>query len=242
MPLKSSLKRFWLKINKLLIFVVLICLFYAAVVFFSIFFKIKEIRFQGLKQDQIITGIEAIKDSNLLILSTKTLEKKIIDNNPFVKKVIINKIFPRTVEIVIESYRPLACLEVGRGYLVLATNGRILYQTEKELNNLPIIYYYQKLNDFSFSIGEMIGYKEINTVLLFLKKADELGLKINTVDIANLNMIGLNIGDKKILLTAEKDFGEQAYQLEMIIRQFKIQGKDFKTIDLRFNKPVIELK
>jgi len=44
---------------------------------------------------------------------------------------------------------------------------------------------------------------------------------------------------KKIIFSVKKDREEQDYLLETIIRQFKIQGKEFQEIDLRFNKPVI---
>ena len=45
------------------------------------------------------------------------------------------------------------------------------------------------------------------------------------------------VSKKAISNKKEKEL--QDYQLEFIIRQFKIEGKEFKKIDLRFDKPVI---
>ena len=41
-------------------------------------------------------------------------------------------------------------------------------------------------------------------------------------------------GDKKKGFSNNKEKEIQTYQLELIIRQFKIEGKEFKKIDLRF--------
>ena len=44
---------------------------------------------------------------------------------------------------------------------------------------------------------------------------------------------------KEIIFRNKKEKELQDYQLEFIIRQFKIEGKEFKKIDLRFDRPII---
>ena len=70
----------------------------------------------------------------------------------------------------------------------------------------------------------------------------DLELKINSIDISSLDMLGFNLDGKKLLFTTEKPVETQAYILEKVVGQFKIEGKDFKSLDLRFDKPVIVLK
>ena len=61
------------------------------------------------------------------------------------------------------------------------------------------------------------------------------------IDIKGQDVILFNLIDnKKIIFSNNKDREAQEYQLELIIRQFKIEGKDFRKIDLRFNKPIVE--
>ena len=85
-------------------------------------------------------------------------------------------------------------------------------------------------------------YNDIKTTLFFLKKLGELDLGVANVDINGLNMIRLNLKSGVILATTEKDLETQAYQLEKIIKQFRIEGKEFETLDLRFDKPVVKIK
>lgn len=55
-------------------------------------------------------------------------------------------------------------------------------------------------------------------------------------------MLALYANDKKLVFTTEKDTGLQDYQLGVLTKQFKIEGRDFKVMDFRFDKPIIELK
>ncbi|MBI2049796.1 hypothetical protein HYT32_02745, partial [Candidatus Roizmanbacteria bacterium] len=102
--------------------------------------------------------------------------------------------------------------------------------------------YYQKLNYSSFVPGDFVEYNDIKTTLVLLKKLEGLDLNVVNVDINGLNMIRLNLKSGIILATTEKDLGAQVYQLEKIIKQFAIEGKEFETLDLRFDKPVVKIK
>ena len=53
-------------------------------------------------------------------------------------------------------------------------------------------------------------------------------------------MLGLyTIDNKQFLFSAEKDKEIQIYQVEEICKEFKIKGKEFQIIDVRFDKPVV---
>ena len=61
-----------------------------------------------------------------------------------------------------------------------------------------------------------------------------------TIDIKGQDMLVFNLeSDKEIIFSNKKEKELQDYQLEFIIKQFKIEGKEFKKIDLRFEKPVV---
>ncbi|MEK7522610.1 MAG: hypothetical protein AAB569_03450, partial [Patescibacteria group bacterium] len=105
----------------------------------------------------------------------------------------------------------------------------------------PIINYYQKLNSNSFQTGDWIDYKDIKQTLFFIDKLKQINLIPLTIDIKGQDMLVFNLNDSKVIVFSNsKDKDVQDYQLELIIRQFKIEGKEFKKIDLRFNKPIIQ--
>jgi len=53
-------------------------------------------------------------------------------------------------------------------------------------------------------------------------------------------MLALNLSNWKLLINLEKNKEDQAELLKIIIRNFKVEGKIAKTIDLRFSKPIVE--
>ena len=106
---------------------------------------------------------------------------------------------------------------------------------------MPIINYYQKLNFRSFQTGDWIDFKDIKQTLFFVEKLSQLNLIPLTIDIKGQDMLVFNLNDNKtIVFSNSKDKEDQSYQLELIIRQFKVEGKEYKKIDLRFDKPIIQ--
>ena len=49
-------------------------------------------------------------------------------------------------------------------------------------------------------------------------------------------------GEQEILFSSKKNLDSQVSSLQLILSRLTIEGKDFKRLDLRFNKPVIIFK
>lgn len=206
------------------------------------FFKVKKVEVMSEKLKDLRSFNNIFIGKNILFLNDKKVKENILESNAQVRSVSIEKLLPHTVRIRVELDSPIAALIVDQGFFELSDNGKIIKKSRIYNNDIPKINYYQKLNYSSFIPGDYVGYNEIKTALVFLKKLDELKLGIANVDINGLNMIRLNLKSAVILTTTEKDVRIQIYQLEKIIRQFRIEGKEFETLDLRFNKPVIKIK
>lgn len=48
-------------------------------------------------------------------------------------------------------------------------------------------------------------------------------------------------GEGMVIISTEKDLDSQLSSLQLTLRQLKIEGKRFKSLDFRFDKPVIVL-
>jgi len=201
-----------------------------------------QIQIIGNSPSDTINGLDIVHNRSSLFLSEKEVETALYNANPSVADVTVHKIYPHTLALKIRYSTPLSYLEVNDGYFLLSEDGRIIDRIHTIQVERPIIHYYQKLNYFSSSTGASIMYRDVRLALYFLKIALALGLQITNIDINGINMIGLYSQDKKILFTTEKDQELQKYQLETIMHQFMKDGKDYKTIDLRFDKPVVELQ
>lgn len=180
-------------------------------------------------------------DRSLIFVDKDKLAKKIVQKNSFLKKVVIDRVWPATLKVTVYFYEPLAALTVNKGFFNLSADGRILTKTKDNQLSLPVVNYYQKLNSGSFQTGDWINYKDIQQTLFFIDKLRQVDLIPLTIDIGGQDMLVFKLDDgKKIIFSVKKDREQQDYVLETIVRQFKIQGKEFRGIDLRFNKPIIQ--
>lgn len=227
------------KVIKYILITLLALSIVSLLIMFNNFFQIKEIEVLTPTNETIIDGIENLKKENILLLSIEKSEKLLTLQNAKIKQINIKKIYPSKLLITISIYDPIALLEVNSGYFALGEDGRVLYKKKDADKNLPVIHYYQKFAFTTGAPGEMISYQDVTLSLHLLKISRDIGLHVDSIDITGLSMIAFNLSNKKILFATQKDELIQEYELETIIKRFKLEGRDFKYLDLRFDKPVI---
>lgn len=241
MSIKSSLKRFWRSKSIYFSAVLISCIIIIIFLIFGHVFRVKIIEIINEKSFSL-NGLDNYKNINIFTINEKKINQELINLNPQIKKITLVKIYPNKLNLFIELDNPIAAFKVDQGFFLLSKEGKILSKKKKIDGDFPIINYYQKINFSSSSPGNILDNKDLLLGLYFLADAVNLGLKIDTIDISGFNMIGLNMAGRSIFFTVEKDRQIQEYQFKTIIRQFKIEGKNFKRLDLRFDKPVIELE
>lgn len=222
-------------------------IFLILIIFLSLFistncFYVREIILISDNSKTKIIGTSSLKNKNLLLLNLAELEREIIQKNPSVKSVEITKIYPNKLRLIITKDKSIIAVKADLGYLYLSDKGKIISKQKDFDKKLPLVNYYQKVYFANYQSGQKINYREIISVLELVKKAKNLGLTVDTVDIVGTYMVAFNLEEKKIIFSLEKKLEEQEYELETIVKQFRIEGKEFISLDLRFNKPVIKIK
>ncbi len=225
---------------KYLTSVVLAIILFLILIFADKYFSVINIIVDSPDKAGTIFGLEDYRHSNLILLSTDEMAKTLKKQNPEVKEATVTKIYPRTVVVKISLYKPLAVIDNGDGYLFLSEDGRILSRSSRNSLSLPIIHYYQKLNRYMFVVGDWINFQDMSFALHFIKTMNDLNMIVDQVDINGADMILCKLDNRQIVFTTEKSIQLQDYELEQIVRQFKIDGKAFKSLDLRFEKPVVK--
>lgn len=220
---------------------VLLCAIFFLLFFFSYkLFLIKDLQIVSSKQFEPVNKGRLINRS-LLLVNEGQIAKEIIRENFLIKAAIVEKVWPNKLKITVVFYEPCASLLVNNGFFILSCDGRILQKTKDALQYLPVINYYQKLNSRSFQTGSWVDYKDIKRALFFIVKLKEINLTPLTIDIRGQDMLVFKlIGSQQIIFSNSKDKNIQDYQLKLIVKQFKIEGREFKKVDLRFDKPIIE--
>jgi cell division septal protein FtsQ len=230
----------FLKKLKFTLFLSLICLLFLAAFFFIYyFFRVNKIELISDRKFTLANESELV-DKIIFLINEEDIAKQIVQENFLLEKAVVEKVLPSTLKVNVYFYQPIASLIVNKGYFDLSPDGRILIKKKEGKPILPIINYYQKLNSGSFQTGDWIDYNDIKQTLYFIEKLKQINLTPLTIDIKGQDMLVFNLNDsKQFVFSIEKAKEIQDYQLELIIKQFKIEGKEFKKIDLRFEKPVI---
>ena len=247
---KSSFKQYLRRITfkiKPLLFILLLSLFiFLVLLVINSVYQVKTIQIQGNVNKDKIRGLENLKGQNLIFISDSYIIQTVIDNNPDIELDEIELIYPNKILLKLNPAESIAQLKLNQGFAVLDPDGRILKKI-KQPEKYTIINFYQQFDSLQIIPGNRMNYKEIILVLYLLSSAQNLDLKVDNVDITGLNMIIFNLSKqpsesegKKIYFSAEKAQEKQAFEFETLIRQFKIEARDFKILDLRFNKPIIK--
>ncbi len=233
---KKSLKIFLFRIT---LFFFLLIFIFILIYLINLSLEIKKIEVVG-KTYENLTGLAELNMQNLLFLKTATVGKKLVQQNPQIEKVTIQKNYPNKITIYVQTYQPIADLQTSPGFFVLGNDGRIIAKIKKNPPALPLIHYYQQFYYYQNNAGDYISYPDLKAAIFFLNKLNTLNVRVDTIDIQDIDMLVFNLNSKKIIFTSIADLNREAYDLETIITRFKMEAVDFKTLDLRFDKPVVQ--
>lgn len=213
---------------------------FAGIYFLFNSFIVKQITIKGNETKQTLYGITNLYNKNLFFLNSKKTQNEIYLNNPNLAQVIVTKQYPNQLLINIFQLPVVVQIKTADHYLLVDDQQRIVKKSKTVSESLPIINYYQNLSNSMIKVGDRLDYQDIKTAIFFASLLRDMGYTVNTIDINGTDMLALKISSWKLLVSLEKNKENQAELLKIIIRNFKVEGKTAKTIDLRFSKPIVE--
>lgn len=237
---RSLSRKFAVNWKKILIILIFGLFFFGGLWIFEENFKIKKVEIVSEEKTVTVNGINNLLNKNIFIIQENNLEKILLELNPGFDKIKVKKTYPDKLILSVELARPIAAVKTNDGFFILSEKGQIVAKKKEIEQKLTLINYYQKFDYSSYHLGDSLNFKDIIYGLFFLKKATEVEINIDTIDIGGFNMIGLNSEERKYLFTTEKPISIQKNNFLTIIKRLKIEGKNYKTLDLRFDKPIIE--
>lgn len=203
------------------------------------FFVTKEIRITVNGKASSVKGLEGLAGENLLFVSEAEIREQIIRSNPQVKGVSVQKTEPGIVEVAVNPRIPVAQLQSADGYFLLCEEGVVIEKRREPFSGSPIMTYYQSIPFASTQAGSRLDYSDITIALRLAQELKQSGLVVKDIAINGSHVIRLTTEkSKEILVTSEKDLKKTIYELETIIRETARRDIQFKSIDLRFEKPV----
>jgi len=219
---------------KKIIFVLILSSFFLPI-FICKEFKIKKLIIISDKSK--ISGLSIFEGSNLLFVNEKKMSLYLQEQNTNAKSIVVEKEFPQTIILRIESRTPIAAIGDETKNLYIDSEGIIL---SGESNIIPL----PKIRAFDFEI-----YKNgkadwrIIKASSFIDMVSKQGILIDQILIDNPSSsfkVKTSEGIE-VLLPFDADIATEASSLQIILARFKIVGKNITRIDFRFDKPLVTL-
>ena len=235
---KKLCRKKWFKIARPIIIILLIILVIYLLTIFGVF-KIKNIEAEN--ELKYVTNIEKItnqyKGVGYFSLNLEKLEEEIQNSSKYVKSVSAEKIFPNKILLKIEEYRPEMYMEYKDVCYTFSQEGLILSESseyeECKLDNGVSVESTQNI----LADGKLIFGTEIDEVIKIL---NEFGWVVADLKF-DKNILEVTDGEKMITLEVNEEYEEQLARMYLVLEKANVEELDYKSVDLRFERPVMEL-
>lgn len=221
-----------------ILFVVVIVVSFFTFYIFDTVFRLQEISVIQKNRTVQLFGINSLKESSIFLLNERTVGEQLKRLNPSIKMISVKKEYPNRLFVEVTHLSPVVYLQGDPGVYLLAEDASILEKIREKKQNLPVISYYQKLPFSNFQAGDKLDYHDILFTIGFLQKLTDIDLEVKTIEIAGSHVVTFNTEKQQILTSSDKDLKRQQYALERIVKEMRIKGDDFKSLDVRFEKPI----
>jgi len=203
-------------------------------VFKSQYFTIQEVKVFGDRSSlQNLSSLQ--KKHNFFLLNTINIAHKLQKDNPLGKNIVVYKYFPNYLEVHSEERTPVIAIENGDSLLFVDEEGFILFQRDLE-DTLPIM----KIESIEISEQGIIESSQIINGIQIVLKTIDVGFSVSyiTVNQEKSEIIMID-SSTRIITPIAKDPEFLFSSLQLLLRQFRIEGKRPAVIDFRFDKPVV---
>jgi len=204
-------------------------------------FRISKIEMSGVSLEEKNNLIYTLKGLSSLTIQQPEIKKMINSRYPtmIVGEVAIH--YPNSLIIAIEKEKPLAYLKTDKGYIALSKSGSIIMKERTETIPSPSLIFYQSLSHSEYQMGHHMGFAAINRALIFISLLEGEGYRVETVAIDSVDMIACKTKGFEIAFSQTRPVDLQIHEVRQIIRQIKVGALQVERLDLRFEKPVVQL-
>ncbi|MCX6731014.1 MAG: hypothetical protein NTZ55_04145 [Candidatus Roizmanbacteria bacterium] len=238
MPHKHLFKKYFIPS---LLFILGICIGFFLLVYINTTYRIQKVEVYGLTQDEKKTILTLVKGISTLTVQPAEISKTIHNRFPTIKVTESHIKFPDTIILVIEKEKPAAYLATDYGYIALAKSGTIVMKERTEEIPSPSIHFYQTIHHSEYQTGQKIGFTAIERALTFISLLESEGYSVETVAIDSVDMIACKTKGFEVAFSQSRPVELQTHEVRQIIRQIKVGTLKAVRLDLRFDKPVVQL-
>jgi cell division septal protein FtsQ len=191
---------------------------------------------------------------NLIFLKKEEISKKFLSEHYVVKNLKIKKVLPNKLVFELEKRKEVAVLgfELKLEEKETTSSGKPVFETTKDFflvdeegvvikkENDPLLPLILLSEQLSLNVGQQVPQREIVEAIKFLTtlRLNLLEPKIAKITSPYSLTVWLKDGEE-VVFSLKKEIQVQVDSLQFILSRSKIEGKEIKKIDLRFDKPVV---
>ncbi len=210
--------------------------------FMGDFFKIKSIvcEINKLPCDEKTKVIfNQTLGQNIFLFKGHHFSDEVLRNNQEFKQISFKKKLPETLLINLISREPFAVVEDNEGNKVVVDDAGVVLESNLVKSNLPTLWLYS----LPFSNDELSVNQQLSTGLELIRLLKNSYLNFEQIKYSSEINISIFLFDQMIAtLSAQKDLNSQVDSLQYILHHSRMKDKEIRTIDLRFQKPVVTFK
>ncbi len=160
---------------------------------------------------------------------------EIAQRNPLAENIDVTIIFPSTFEIKASKRQPVVAIKNADTYFLTDKDGYIVSQ-EKGPGDLPIL----TIATADVTSEGLITNSTILKAIACIRIVSENGMEPRGATIlTDENEVKISTKGTELLIPLSIDTTSLYSSLQLLTRQFRIEGNQPSSIDFRFNKPVV---
>jgi len=248
--LVNRIKRFsFVVFLKKISFVLIILGIFTLSLFFGVWnikhFDYANSKFVNVSKEQMDSYLEIFKGKNIFLVSPSEIEKEVNKNNGYISSANAKKVLPNKILIYFEEYMPYYLgYSSGKCHLFSQEGIKleeICEECEKECLEYSVSQ--QLIHILSNSVLEsgnmLIFQQEFETISLVLS---EFGYTVMDIKILNGITSITDSNDHLFIFDITYDLDTQLSRLYLVGKKINADEIEFRSLDLRFERPVMKLK
>lgn len=244
----NKVKRFPLVVFLKRILPLLIFLFLIFLTFIFGLWNVKELEYGNSKLESVSSNdldsyLNEFIGNNIFLLSISDVQKKFFESNGYIKEVYVKKILPWKLDIHIEEYKGLYLGYSSNRCVLFADTGKTISEICKECEQECLDRKTKELYITSDSSlegnGRLIFFDEISKIQRVLSEFEYIPKSVNiskgiaTIEDENGHIFVFDI---------TYDFDVQLARVYIVCQKINEDMIKFKSLDLRFDRPVMRLE
>jgi len=213
----------------------------ASLNYFNSTFRFTAFDIQGGSETEKNNIISTLKHSKTFTASCDEISRNIHTRFPHLQVKTCTITYPNRLSLSIYKEAAFAYLKTDLGYITLSKNGIILAKERNTISPQPAITFFQTVPHTQYQVGEKITFSAIQRALYFLTLMDEVGYRVETVAIDSVDMIACKTKGFEVYFSQTRELRLQSNEVRQLVRQLKAGALKIVRLDLRFDKPVVQL-